>query len=87
MQDNVAVLTFLQAWPGIVAVPCLAPEDRHRAPGLHKGQSVAVHMDQLLCLHIVCHMAVCVHSSAFVPHPFGQRDDIGTRIIHNQIKT
>lgn len=70
--DNV-VLTFLQAWPGVVTISSLAPEDRNRATSLHKGQSVVVHVDQLLCLHIVSHMAISVHSSTLVPHPCRQR--------------
>lgn len=78
MQDNVVLVTFLQAWPWIVAIPCLAPEDRYGATSLHKGQSVAVHMDQLLCFHIVSHMSICIHPSAFVPHPFGQGQYINT---------
>lgn len=72
MSDNV-VLTFLQAWPRVVTISSLAPEDRNRATSLHKGQSVVVHVDQLLCLHIVSHMAISVHSSTFVPHPCRQK--------------
>lgn len=71
MEDR-ALLTFFYPWPGVVAIPRLTPKDRHRATSLHKGQSVAVHVNQLLRLHIVSYMAVCIHSSAFVPHPFGR---------------
>jgi len=64
------VLTFLQPRPGVVAVARLAPEDGHRAAALHEGQRVAVHVDQLLRLHVVGDMAVCVHAPTLVAHAF-----------------
>lgn len=37
--------TFLYARSGVVSVPSLAPEHRHGASRLHKGQSVTVYVD------------------------------------------
>lgn len=62
-------LTFLQARPWVVAVARLAPEDGDGSPGLHEGQRVTVDVNQLLRLHIIGNVAICVHTSPLIAHP------------------